>query len=101
MPRTPFGDRSPWESSTAFQNRTREKEKEDEKIRRLQALLEQSKRTGQFFDNPETQALRQEIQARQDSQNKTYRGLLSSSHGFGLHDKGRNVSEPLQMQPGV
>lgn len=101
MPRTPFGDKSPWESSTAFQNRTREKEQEDEKIKRLQALLDQSKRTGQFFDNPETQALKQEIQARQDSQNKTYRGLLSASHGFGLHDKGRNVSEPLQMQPGV
>jgi len=99
--RTPFGDRSPWESTTAWQNKTRDKEKEEEKVRRLKIILEQSKRQGQFFDTPETRAIKQEIERTQSAQNRVYKGLLSGVHGFGLHEANQNVSKPVQMQPGV
>ena len=101
MPRTPFGDRSPWESSTAFQNRTRVREEEEEKVRRLKQLIDESRRQSQFFESPTAQAMKASIIEQQEDQNRRYRGLLSGSHGFGLHDQDKNISEPLQMQDNV
>ena len=78
MPYTPFGDKSPWESTSAFTQRTREKENEEEKLRRLKTILEQSRSQSRFFDTPEIQRLRNEIQQRQDFQNKTYTPIKKS-----------------------
>ena len=96
MPYTPFGDKSPWESSSAHSQRVREKEKDEEKLRRLKIILEQSKNQANFFDTPEVQSLRSQIRNEQQFQNNKYRGALSGFTGVFSGDQTGAVS-PIQL----
>ena len=99
MPYTPFGDKSPWESLATRNQRVREEEQEKEKLRKIEQMLDESKRRGNFFESNEVQNLRKEIQDRQENLNKTYRGIASGITGvFQQNDLGLKRLEPIQDQ---
>lgn len=87
---TPFGDRNPFESSSSFAQRVREEDEEKKKLKRLDDILEESKRQSNFFETSEIQKLRNQVQEQQAYQNKTYRGILSGVTGLLKTD---NVTE--------
>ena len=99
MPYTPFGDKSPWESLATRNQRVREEEQEKEKLRRIEQMLDESKRRGNFFESNEVQNLRKEIQDRQQNLNRTYRGIGSGITGvFQENELGLTRLEPTQEQ---
>ena len=99
--RTPWSDRSPWESQISYTQRVKDKEEEKRKLAIIKQLNDQAKTSGIGYQSPQMRALRDEYQNIHNANNRRYRGILSGAHAYGLHEAGENVSAPLQMQEGV